>query len=98
MLYLQLRKGRRNNLKKNYQNNTGILLVYTVCTHILTAITFLKLNNNYKCHIQINVNVRIQNPGKSDAQQYSTMALKDGLMDLGVMLWPPDRKSERKLF
>ena len=37
-------------------NHARILLVYNVCTHVLTAITFLKLNKKSKCPIQINVN------------------------------------------
>ena len=41
------------------------LLVYTVCIDLLTALPFLKLNNNKKCPIQIIVNECTQNPGKS---------------------------------
>ena len=34
---------------------------------------FLKLNNNSKFPIQVNVNERVQNPGESDTQQYFNM-------------------------
>ena len=58
-LDFQLENGRRNNQNKIIKiipmKSQCILLVYTVCTDFLTIITFLKLCNNNKCPIQINV-------------------------------------------
>ena len=68
-LYFQLEKGRRNNQNKIIRIRNACYLSIPFAQTFLLLFFFLKLYNNNKCTIQINVNECIQNPGKCGTQR-----------------------------